>query len=443
MARSSPSSETQITAESFLRTVLRSGLMDREQLQAGLKGVPRDQRKDPQALANHLVRNGRLSRFQASKLLKGVASGLVIGPFQILAPLGKGGMGWVFLATDARNQALVALKILPPRRARKEERTLARFRREMDLSQKVSHPHLAWTYDVGQYHGVHYIAMEFIPGKTLSRLVNDDGPLSLPRAARLLSEVALGLEHAHEQGLTHRDLKPSNIQITPSDHAKILDLGLALLSGETDLDPTIVGGQGIIVGTMDYIAPEQTTDALGVGPRSDIYSLGCTLYFALTGQPPFPGGSSREKVLRQRSEEPVPLENLRPDLPGGFVQLMRRLMHKDPEKRPSSAQEVAALLGAWATGESPSQAQVETVLDEAEVLQSVGSSEFSAISLPVLEYLDEEKTNTIPLPEVEEIEPDEEGSSVPVWIAVAVSVVVALMGVGVVLALLVMLVLRR
>jgi serine/threonine protein kinase len=389
MSSSSAASETPtITVERFLRAILRSGLLSREQLQAALRGFPRDQREDPQALAEYLIRQGKLSRFQASKLLKGASSGLVVGPFQILSPLGKGGMGWVFLASDSRNQALVALKLLPPHRARNEERTLARFRREMDISQKVAHPHVAWTYEVGEHRGVHYIAMEYIPGKTLTRVVADEGPLPLARAARLLAEVALGLHHAHGRGLVHRDLKPSNIQVTPRDHAKILDLGLALFSGETEVDHMIVGGQGYIVGTMDYIAPEQTTDASQVGPRSDIYSLGCTLYFALAGQPPFPGGSSREKVQRHRSDEPIPLEHLRPDLPGPFVVLVRRLMHKDPEQRPASAQAVADLLNAWAAGSPPPQPDVEeTAVDEAVLLESVGSAEFSVVSLPVLEIV--------------------------------------------------------
>src|SRR5947209_15783836 len=141
-------------------------------------------------------------------------------------------MATVFLARDHRNGQLVALKVLPPQVAR-EERMVARFRREMNISQTVSHDHLAWTYESGEHAGVFYIAMEYIPGKTLSRLVADEGPLPLPRAARLMAEVAAGLEHAHNQGLVHRDLKPSNIMVTPHDHAKVLDLGLALVHGET------------------------------------------------------------------------------------------------------------------------------------------------------------------------------------------------------------------
>jgi serine/threonine protein kinase len=380
---SPPPDAPPLTVDSFLRAVLRSGLLDRPGLQEALRGVPQERRDDPRALAEHLVRTGKLSRFQAAKLLKGNALGLVLGPYQVLAPIGKGGMGTVFLARDNRSGQLVALKVLPPRRARTEERLVARFRREMDLCRRVAHPHLAWTYEVGEYRGVHYIAMEYIPGRTLSRLVSEQGPLSVTRAARLLAEVAAGLEHAHNVGLVHRDLKPSNIQVTPHEHAKVLDLGLALLTGE-EAEYDVVGGHGYILGTMDYIAPEQTTNPAGVDHRSDLYSLGCTLYFALTGQPPFPGGTSRDKIRRQRMEMPVPLSTLRPDLPPSFVAFVERLMHKDPERRPASAAAVEAELRAWAAGDVVQPLdRPEEVIDAAlDAMQGPGSSEYDAVPLP-------------------------------------------------------------
>ncbi|MGH7226255.1 MAG: serine/threonine-protein kinase, partial [Gemmataceae bacterium] len=218
----------------------------------------------------------------------------------------------------------------------------------MEMSRRVAHPHLAWTHESGFCLGVYYIAMEYIPGKNLARVVAEEGPLKVPRLARLMAEVASGLEHAHNQGLIHRDLKPSNIMITPNDHAKVLDLGLALMQGE-EAEQSVIGGQGYIVGTMDYIAPEQTTDSTGVDGRADIYSLGCTLYFALTGQLPFPGGSSRDKVRRHRHEQPPSLHELTPDVPAGFVRLIERMMAKDVAERPPSAVAVEEELRAWAT----------------------------------------------------------------------------------------------
>src|SRR5207253_1916620 len=215
---------------------------------------------------------------------------------------------------DVRSHLLVALKVLPPKRAREEERVLTRFRREMEMCQRVAHPHLAWAYEVGVCQGVYYIAMEYIPGRSLYRLVNDEGPLEISRAARLFAEVASALDHAHCQGLIHRDLKPSNIMITPHDHAKVLDLGLALVQGEDLSEREVIGGQGYVVGTMDYIAPEQTEDASRVDPRSDIYALGCSLYFALTGRPPFPGGTALQKIQRHRTEHAPPCVQVNPNV---------------------------------------------------------------------------------------------------------------------------------
>ncbi len=336
--------------EDFVNTVRKSGLLDRARLDAALAAAPVGQRENAPALADYLVRTGRLSRYQAQKLLKGAFLGLLMGPYQILAPIGKGGMGVVYLARDQRNGQLAALKVLSPRKA--EGRMLARFRREMEISRKVDHPNVALTYDSGEYHGAHFIAMEYIPGKNLFRLVQAEGPLRTARAARLFAEVASGLHHAHEQGLVHRDLKPSNLLVTPHDHAKVLDLGLAIIQGEEVQDPAIVGGRGYIVGSMDYIAPEQTTDAVKVDRRADVYGLGCCLYFAVSGKPPFPGGTNVDKIHCHRTQEPVPLLHLNPSLPPEFVQIVRKMTAKDPARRYPTARAVEDDLRAWAAGEA-------------------------------------------------------------------------------------------
>jgi serine/threonine protein kinase len=338
--------------DTFLRTVLRSGLLDREQLQAALRDVPREHRDDPQGLADHLIKQGKLSRFQAHKLLQGAAFGLMLGPYQVQAPIGRGGMGAVYLAIDSRSGQRVALKVLPPKLAREQEHYVARFRREMELSQRLIHPHIAMTYEAGVSQGVYYIAMEYIPGMSLYRLVNKEGPLEVARAARLFAEVAMALEHAHGQGLIHRDLKPSNIMVTPNDHAKVLDLGLALIEGEELEDKEVIGGRGYVVGSMDYIAPEQIEDATKVDGRADIYGLGCSLYFTLSGRPPFPGGSKRDKVRCHRYEEPPLLTELTPRVPAAFADLVARMMAKLVEKRPATAAQVRDLLLPWTTGQT-------------------------------------------------------------------------------------------
>ena len=172
--------------------------------------------------------------------------------------------------------------------------------------------------------------MEFIPGKSLYKLVQSEGPLTVDRAARLFAEIADALEHAHSQGLIHRDLKPSNIMVTSQDHAKLLDLGLAGQGEEVD-DIEVVGGKGYIVGSIDYMAPEQTRDATGVDGRADLYALGCTLYFALTGRAPFPGGGQREKVRAQRTLTPEPVNKVNPAVPERFAAILDKLMAKNPD----------------------------------------------------------------------------------------------------------------
>jgi serine/threonine protein kinase len=331
----------------FLKTLARSGLFAADDLRQLIQELPPEVRVDARTLADRLVRSGRLSRFQARKLIRGAYRGLVLGPYQVLAPIGKGGMSTVYLARDSGDNHLVALKVLST--GRTESRFLARFRREMDLSRRVIHPNLCRTFEAGDHGGVLFIAMEYIPGRTLSRLVTDEGCPPWPRAARLLAEVATGLAQAHAQGLIHRDLKPSNVMVTFQDHVKLLDLGLALVEGETIDDPTVVGGKGYVVGTVDYMAPEQTHDATAVDARSDLYALGCTAYYTLSGKLPFPGGTRQEKMQRHRSAEPVPLTELCPDLPPGFVTLVQTLMAKDPAQRPASALEVTDKLRAWAT----------------------------------------------------------------------------------------------
>jgi serine/threonine protein kinase len=337
--------------DAFLKTVLRSGLLSADEFQTARSALPPERRDDSQALAEQLVKVGKLSRFQAQKLLQGMALGLLLGPYEVVAPIGRGGMGRVYLARDTRNKQLLALKVLPPKKARQEGRLLTRFLREMSMGLRFAHPHLCKGLDVGIHHNVYYLAMEFIPGRSLTRLVQEEGPLAVSRAARLFAEATAALEYAHSQGLIHRDLKPSNIMVTPNDHAKVLDLGLALVLDEEPAPREVVGGRGYVVGSMDYIAPEQTTDAVKVDARSDLYALGCTLYFALTGRPPFPGGTSKEKIMRHRREEPVSLRQLRPDLPPGFAALVRRLMAKNPAERPQSAGELRQALLAWVTAE--------------------------------------------------------------------------------------------
>lgn len=336
--------------DDFLRKVLRSGLLTREQLQTTLRSLSSDRRDQVPAIVDHLIQHGMLTRFQAHKISQGITVGLTLGPYRIQAPLGRGGMGTVYLALDTRSKQHVALKILPPKLAREEERMLARFQREMELSRKVNHPHIARTMDAGVQQNVHFIAMEYIPGQTLYRLVMTKGPLPVPLAAQLFAEAASGLAHAHAQGLIHRDMKPSNIMVTPHEHAKVLDLGLAFTEGEVVEDIEVVGGKGYIVGSIDYMAPEQTRDPTSIDARADIYALGCCLYFALTGKPPFPTGTVHEKVRAHRQELPESLRQKNPLIPEAFADLVHKMLAKSPDVRFATASDVVAALAPWRRG---------------------------------------------------------------------------------------------
>ena len=332
----------------FLRIVGRSRLLSAEVLSglnsSGLTSLE---------LAERLVHAGELTRFQAEKLLRGYWQGLMVGPYRLLCPLGRGGMGIVYLARGekpvASGHRLVALKILPPQRARSEPRTLIRFQREMELGLALpSHPHLTRTTDAGESKGVHYLAMEYVLGKTVRQSVTDDGPMMLGAACRAFADAAAGLHLAHTAGFVHRDLKPSNVMLTQTGRGKVLDFGFALRIGETaPADPTILGGQGYTVGTMDYLPPEQATDAAAVRVSADIYALGCSLFFALTGVPPFPGGGPQEKIRWHRTSSPSPITEFDPTVPAELDRFVRWMMAKSANDRPTAERVAKELIG-WA-----------------------------------------------------------------------------------------------
>lgn len=457
------------TVESFTQALIRSRLIDTARLVSILSSAPTSVRSSPRDLADHIIAVGDLTHYQAEKLLNGRWQGLVLGPYHVLAPLGRGGMGTVYLARqigDGRGagnpgagvraepcqnaslpagsqhslHSLVALKVLPPKRAREEQKTLLRFRREMEIGRHLAHPNVTRTYDAGEISGVHYIAMEYVPGQSLRQMVVSGGPLPVADAARVFADVAAGLAHAHSRGLIHRDLKPSNIMLTPDGQAKILDLGLAMVVGETlPDDPSIVGGQGYILGTMDYIAPEQTADATNVGPAADIYALGCSLYFSLTGVPPFPGGTSQQKMKWHRTSEPPAVSQLNPTIPAPFAHLVQHLMSKRPEGRPASAEAVREMLLPWAgkavsraiDGPAPHTEQEAVVeIDRRTFDPSLWDAALGQTDLPMAELAEE---TAAPATRVErEVSPEaHERSNRPV----ARTALIPLVGCGIVVAL--------
>ena len=275
--------------DQFVANLARSGLVTPEALErARAQGAEGPEADAAIRLARSLIRQGELTSYQAKKVLAGATRGFFLGDYRILRPLGEGGMGKVYLAAHNRDGMRVAIKVLPPSKAGVGSQTLTRFRREMVLSRRVVHPNLARTLDVGQAGDVHFMVLEYVPGESLYQLVKHPrgGPLRVPDAARYFLKVLDGLEAAHGGGLVHRDIKPSNLMVTPDGDARILDLGLARAVDEESQ----LTRHNTVIGTLDYASPEQLSNASGADRRSDLYSLGCTLYFALSGRAPVRGG---------------------------------------------------------------------------------------------------------------------------------------------------------
>jgi serine/threonine protein kinase len=332
--------------DDFAEKVARSGLVPEAELSEARSQVEAERAGDAsQRLARILVRRGLLTTYQARKLLAGATKGFFLGGFRILSPLGEGGMGKVFLAVNEQTFAKVAIKVLPPRKAAEEAGSLARFRREMELSQRCDHPNVARALAVGTEGDVNFIVMEYIAGMSLFDMVKSQryGPLRVSDAARLFLKVLDGLDAAHQAGLIHRDIKPSNIMITPDGNAKILDLGLARAMGEEKG----ITRANTVLGTLDYASPEQLSDASKADVRSDLYSVGCTLFYALSGRPPFEGGDLINKIFRQRLDDPEPLEKIARGVPAAFAAIVRKLMAKEPGERYQNCKELSADVARW------------------------------------------------------------------------------------------------
>jgi serine/threonine protein kinase len=266
--------------------------------------------------------------------------------YRVLEVLGRGGMGAVYAAVHQRMDRVVALKVVHPHLAAAPG-FVERFRREVRAAARLDHPHVVTVHDADQVGELHFLVMEHVRGATLEAVVGQEGPLPVEEACAYARQAALALQHAHEHGLVHRDVKPANLLRTRQGVVKLADFGLARMPGDGP------GSQAslTVVGTPDYAAPEQARDPAQAGPRSDIYSLGCTLYFLLTGQPPFPGGTALQKLLAHQDRDAPPVRELRPEVPPATAALLKRMLAKDPAGRPATAQEVALALAPNPTAE--------------------------------------------------------------------------------------------
>ena len=288
---------------------------------------------------------GRLTSYQAGAICQGKAKGLLIGRYTVLDKLGAGGMGMVFKAQHRRLKQVVALKILPPSLTRNPE-LVQRFHREAETAAKLNHTNIVRAIDADDAGGTHFLIMEFVEGTTLSKLVRARGVFSPAKAIDTMLQAARGLAVAHEGGIVHRDIKPSNLMIDTAGVVKILDLGLARLTSEHSPDGDGITLSGSLMGTVDYMSPEQAFDPRLADARSDIYSLGCTLHFLLTANEPYRRASLMQRLLAHR-EAPLPtLRNRRPDVSASLERLFREMVAKTPGDRPGSMAELIGRLEA-------------------------------------------------------------------------------------------------
>jgi serine/threonine protein kinase len=338
-----------MTVSEFLDLVRRSQLVEEDPLTKFLGALAaKNGRKLPdtaEKVSAEMIAANVLTEWQAEKLLAGKHKGFMLGKYKLLRHLGKGGMSQVYLAEHMLMKRKVAIKVLPANRV--EDATyLERFRIEARAAAKLDDPNIVRAYDIDVHEGkTHFIVMEYVEGQDLHQLVRDVGPLPYEKAADYVAQVARGLSHAHAMGLVHRDIKPANCLLDKHEVVKLLDMGLArLIDDEASL--TLDNNENVL-GTADYLAPEQALNSHKADARADIYSLGCTLYFLLVGHPPFPDGTISERLIKHQVEQAPSIFKERPDAPSVLVNICNRMMAKKVEDRYQTADDVVARLSEW------------------------------------------------------------------------------------------------
>ncbi len=300
---------------------------------------PKAHPKDVKELVADLVKEKHLTRFQAVQVAAGKAKSLLLGGYTILDKIGAGGMGQVFKALHRRMDRTVAIKMLPSAMT-KDAAALARFEREVRAAAKLTHTNIVAAHDADVANGVHFLVMEFVEGQDLSALVKTNGPIPVDKAANYILQAARGLEFAHGEGVIHRDIKPANLLVDKKGTVKILDMGLARIeTGDVGAQADLTG-TGAVMGTIDYMAPEQALSTKHADARADIYSLGCTLYYLLTGRPPYTGETLMGRLLAHR-EDPIPsLYEVNGDVPSELEAIFHKLLAKQIDERYQSMTEL-------------------------------------------------------------------------------------------------------
>ncbi|MCX7423388.1 MAG: protein kinase [Planctomycetia bacterium] len=356
-----------LTLEQFSQQLTSSGLVSDDDLRSWIAAMPAEARpKDGQDCARELVRLKKLTKFQAEQIFAGKGKSLTLGNYVILDKLGQGGMGMVLKAEHKRMKRLVALKVMSPQ-AVKTPDALKRFHREVEAAARLTHPNIVNAFDADEAKGTHFLVMEYVEGSDLSALVKKHGPLPVEQAVQCIIQAARGLEFAHEQGVIHRDIKPANLLIDAKGTVKILDMGLARIEGAVGGSAEGAGltSTGTIMGTVDYMSPEQAMDTKHADARSDIYSLGCTLYYLLTGKVVYDGDTIMKKLMAHQhaaipslvadaaSVRAIAGSSDASSVGHALDQVFRRMVAKKPEDRPQTMTQVMAELERCLSGGSP------------------------------------------------------------------------------------------
>jgi len=344
--------KSKLDTNAFLDLVRRSQLVAEDRLEQLLHQVKSDHGghlpEDPAVVARRLIAARMLTRWQAENLLRGKYKGYFLGRYRLLELIGSGGMSSVYLAEHTMMRRKLAIKVLPKKRVR-DSSYLERFRLEAQATAALDHPNIVRAYDIDNEGDVHYLVMEYVRGRDLQSLVAELGPLDYRSAADYIGQAALGLQHAHDAGLIHRDVKPANLLLDEHGRIKLLDLGLALYSHGREASLTLYYNENVL-GTADYLAPEQALSSHDVDARADMYGLGCTLYFVLTGHSPFPEGTLAQRIAQHQSKVAPDIREDRPDCPDELVRICGKMMQKEPRSRYQTMRELADTLLAWARG---------------------------------------------------------------------------------------------
>ncbi len=342
-----------LTVDAFVSVLKKSKLVDEERLEQLLieHTAAAGSSTDPLPLVLRLTASNLLTKWQAEKLLQGKYRGFFLGKYKLLSLLGKGGMSSVFLAEHLVMRRRCALKVLPGKFV-SDSSYLERFYREARAVASLDHPNIVRAYDVDRQDDgdrqIHFLVMEHVEGRSLVEMVTGKGLDSLLDAAEYARQAADGLQHAHDLGMVHRDIKPGNLLVDPQGVLKILDLGLARFFNVDEGDRALtIQHDEKVLGTADYLAPEQALDSHQVDARADIYSLGCTLYFLLTGQPPFVEGTLAQRLLAHQMKTPPAIESVRAEIPLSLATIVRKMMEKNPAHRYPNAAAAAQALFQW------------------------------------------------------------------------------------------------